>query len=198
MIKIIRFNFFILWLLIFLIIFIIINKLIHPIIIMIIIITFNIFRCLNISLWKLNFIFSIIIFLIIIRGLLIIFIYFSRLISNEQIKINFNFKYLSLLILNILIPLNIILTYNQFIFNQFNFITFDSNSINIIFINKFINISNLYFYPLNNLTILTILFLLIAFITIIKINSSTHSFSIRKIYKYAKNYKRFFKLTNSN
>lgn len=187
MIKIIRFTFFILWLLIFLIIFIIINKIFHPIIIIILIIIFNLFRCLNISIWKLNFIYSIIIFLIIIRGLLIIFIYFSRLISNEQIKINFNFKSLWLLILNILIPLNIILTYNQFIFNQFNFIIFDSNPIKSIFINKFINVINIYFYPLNNLTILTILFLLISFFTIIKINSSTHSFSIRKIYKYAKN-----------
>lgn len=187
MIKIIRSIFLILWFLIFLIIFIIINKILHPIIIIILIIIFNLFRCLNISIWKLNFIYSIIIFLIIIRGLLIIFIYFSRLISNEQIKINFNLKSLWLLILNTLIPLNIILTYNQFIFNQFNFIIFESNPIKFIFINKFINITNLYFYPLNNLTILTILFLLIAFITIIKINSSTHSFSIRKIHKYAKN-----------
>lgn len=168
-------------------IFIIINKILHPIIIIILIINFNIFRCLNISIWKLNFIYSIIIFLIIISGLLIIFIYFSRLISNEQIKINFNLKSLWLLILNMSIPLNIILTYNQFIFNQFNFIISESNPIKFIFINKFINITNLYFYPLNNLTILTILFLLIAFITIIKINSSTHSFSIRKIHKYAKN-----------
>lgn len=187
MIKIIRSIFLILWFLIFLIIFIIINKILHPIIIIILIIIFNIFRCLNISIWKLNFIYSIIIFLIIISGLLIIFIYFSRLISNEQIKINFNLKSLCLLILNTLIPLNIILTYNQFIFNQFNFIIFESNPINFIFINKFINITSLYFYPLNNLTILTILFLLITFITIIKINSSTHSFSIRKIHKYAKN-----------
>lgn len=198
MIKIIRLTFFIIWLLIFLIIFIIINKIFHPIIIIILIIIFNLFRCLNISIWKLNFIYSIIIFLIIIRGLLIIFIYFSRLISNEQIKINFNFKSLWLLILNILIPLNIILTYNQFIFNQFNFIMFDSNPIKSIFINKFINIINIYFYPLNNLTILTILFLLISFFTIIKINSSTHSFSIRKIYKYAKNNQRCCKFTYPN
>lgn len=198
MIKIIKFTFFILWFLIFLIIFIIINKILHPIIIIILIIIFNLFRCLNISIWKLNFIYSIIIFLIIIRGLLIIFIYFSSLISNEQIKINFNFKSLWLLILNILIPLNIIITYNQFILNQFNFIIFDSNSIKNIFINKFINISNLYFYPLNNLTLLTILFLLIAFFTIIKINSSTHSFSIRKIYKYAKNNKRSYESTYTN
>lgn len=187
MIKITNFIFFILWFLIFFIIFIIINKILHPIILIILIINFNLFRCLNISIWKLNFIYSIIIFLIIISGLLIIFIYFSRLISNEQIKINFNFKSLWLLTLNILIPLNIILIHNQFIFNQCNFIIFDSNPIKSIFINKFINITNLYLYPLNNFTILTILFLLIAFFTIIKINSSTHSFSMRKINKYAKN-----------
>lgn len=187
MTKIIKITFLILWFLIFLIIFIIINKILHPVIIIILIIIFNLLRCLNISIWKLNFIYSIIIFLIIIRGLLIIFIYFSRLISNEQIKINFNFKSLWLLILNILIPFNIIFTYNQFIYNQFNFILYDSNSIKLVFLNKFINITNLYLYPLNNLTILTIFFLLIAFITIIKINSSTHSFSIRKINKYAKN-----------
>lgn len=182
--KIIRFTFFILWLLIFSMVFIIINKILHPIIIIILIIIFNRLRCLNISIWKLNFIYSIIIFLIIISGLLIIFIYFSRLISNEQIKINFNFKSLWLLTLNLIIPFYIILINNNFIFNQFNFILFDSNSSKFFFINKFINIINLYIHPLNNLTILTILFLLIAFITIIKINSSTHSFSIRKINKY--------------
>lgn len=151
----------------------------HPIIIIIIILIYTSLICLNISLWKPNYILSIFLFLIIISGLLIIFLYFSRLISNVEFKLNIN--------IIIIIP---------FLINPiFSFYLLKSNSLNlfiykykfhenspIFYINKitFNNILNLYEYPLNNLTILSIFYLLLALFTIIKICSSKSS-SLRKI-----------------
>nr|QYF07838.1 NADH dehydrogenase subunit 6 [Hypoponera sauteri] len=181
--KLIQLMFMFLWMFMLMMMFLILNKLMHPIIMMMFMIIFSILTCLNMSIWKMNFIYSIMIFLIMISGLMIIFMYFSSLISNEQFNINLNFKTLFLLILNLLVTFNLIYMNNLFILNQFNYFMFDSNSMKIINMNKFINVINLYTYPLNNFTILTILFILLSFISIIKINSSTHSFSMRKIYK---------------
>lgn len=64
----------------------------HPIHILILLIIYNTILCLNISIWKSTSIFSILFFLIIIRSLLIIFLYFSRLISNEKTRIDTNNK----------------------------------------------------------------------------------------------------------
>lgn len=162
-----------------LIFYLLINILNHPVIIIITLLIYRSIICLNICLWKLNYIFSIFLFLIIIRGLLIIFLYFSRLISNEQFKFKINYYLL------IILPINIIFFYfllkinpiNSFIYKY----KFHENS-SIYSINKinFNNILNLYEYPLNNLTILSIFFLLLSLFSIIKI-CSTKSISLRKI-----------------
>lgn len=166
-------------LLLFILFFISINiKFLHPIIIIIIILTYSCLICLTISIWKSNYIYSIILFLIIIRGLLIIFLYFSRLISNEQIKFKFN----NFLIYSFIFNLFILLI------GQINIIKFfpikqnliEINSINYLNIKIFQNILNLYEYPLNNLTIITIFYLLLSLFIIIKI-CSVKSLSLRKI-----------------
>lgn len=173
------FRILIIFLLIFLFFFLTINiKIIHPTIIIITILLYSCLICLKISIWKSNYIYSIILFLIIIRGLLIIFLYFSRLISNEQISFKFN-KFLTYtFILNFLI----ILSFTHRSFNLFpikqNFI--EIISINIIIKKKFQNILNLYEYPLNNFTIITIIYLLLSLFIIIKI-CSTKSIPLRKI-----------------
>lgn len=172
------------WIMLFLITFIIFLKIIHPFILIVYITLFNIIICINISIWYNNYIYSILLFLIIIRGLLIIFIYFSRLIANEQIKNTFNFKLLFLFILNSLIYIFYIIKYNHLYFYLFNFSINKPISITLIFSNKLINLINLYNYPHVNFTILRILFILLAFFTIIKINASSHSISLRKIKFY--------------
>lgn len=157
------------------------NNLIHPINIILILIIFRTIICLNLSIWQSNYIYSIILFLIIIRGLLIIFLYFTRLISNEQT--NFKFKNLLIIssILNLFLIINLIFIKNFyhpnliFIYNYNE--THPLKSINKI---KFQNILNLYEYPYNNFTILSIFYLLIALFTIIKI-CSIKSSSLRKI-----------------
>lgn len=151
----------------------------HPIIPIILIILYRIVISFYISLWKINFIYSIIIFIIIIRGLLIIFLYFSRLISNEQITLNPN-KLLILTFLLSLLTFFINLYYSKnYLFNLLNL---SKENAPLIYINEkiFSNILNLYIYPFNNITIICILFLLIRLFTIIKI-SSIKSKPIRKI-----------------
>lgn len=173
------FNLIILFTLIFIIFFLSINIIsIHPIIIIIILLIYTCIICLKISIWKSNFIYSIILFLIIIRGLLIIFLYFSRLISNEQINFKINKYLLYSFILNLIILLIFIYNNNFYLIIKFNFIEINSTfKLN----NKiFQNILNLYTYPLNNLTIITIFYLLLSLFIIIKI-CSFKSISLRKI-----------------
>jgi len=150
----------------------------HPIIIIIILLIFTGLICLKISIWHSNYIYSIILFLIIIRGLLIIFLYFSSLISNEQIIFKFNKFLIYSFILNIIILIYKFLTLNYFLPYKFNYNEIDS----IIKLNQisFQNILNLYEYPLNNLTIITIFYLLLSLFIIIKI-CSVKSISLRKI-----------------
>lgn len=168
----------------FLILFLISLKIIHPFLWIIFIILFNIIICIKISLWHSNYIYSILLFLIIISGLLIIFIYFSRLISNEQVYYGFNLKLCFLFNVNSLIYLIYWFKFQHINFYLFNFSTNKRFSFNLTFINKLQNLINLYNYPTINFTILRIFFILLAFITIIKINSSSHSLSIRKIIFY--------------
>lgn len=172
-------NYFLHILLILIILFLLINISNHPIIIIIILLIYRSLICLNISIWKLNYILSIFLFLIIIRGLLIIFLYFSRLISNEQFKIKINFYLIILFLINITFSYYLIKfkPLNLFIYKY----KFHENS-PIININKlnFNNILNLYEYPINNLTILSIFYLLFSLFCIIKI-CSIKSISLRKI-----------------
>lgn len=180
MIKFLFINFnYIIYIIFFLsILYLIINISNHPVIIIIILLIYRSIICLNISLWKSNYILSIFLFLIIIRGLLIIFLYFSSLISNEQFKFKINY-------LLILFNINIIFFYFLIKINPLNLFIykykFHENSF-ISSLNKinFNNILNLYEYPLNNLTILSIFYLLISLFSIIKI-CSLKSTSLRKI-----------------
>lgn len=147
----------------------------HPIYIIILIITYNIITCILLSKHSYRYIFSIIFFLIIIRGLLIIFLYFTSLISNEQTKFKFN------LFITIRIFINFILI---IILNKsFNYIWYYSIEINKLYnINTplFHNIFKIYNYPFNNITLLCILYLLTTLIIIIKI-CTIKSSSLRKL-----------------
>lgn len=165
----------------FLTLFLLINISNHPVIIISIILIYRSLICLNISIWKPNFILSIFLFLIIIRGLLIIFLYFSSLISNNQFNFKINPYYLIPLI-----PLRLTIIYFLIKINPLNLFIykykFNENS-PIHAINKinFNNILNLYEYPLSNLTSLSIFYLLISLFSIIKICSLKSSTSLRKI-----------------
>jgi len=156
---------------------------ISSIIILLIIYSLVIFTIL--SFWSENYIYSIILFLTLIRGLLVIFLYFTRLISN--IKNNFYIKpfLIITLLINILFIFLRHISNFTFLLKKFNLIFINSNIFHHNFIintNKkiFENIFNLYFYPYNNFTFICILFLLLTIFIIIKI-CSTKSSSLRKI-----------------
>lgn len=152
---------------------------IHPIFLTIRLIIYTRLICLIISIWSFNFIYSIITFLIIIRGLLIIFIYFSRLIANEKRKITINIFILISLLLNyffimIRIFLNNFKSYSLYLSWEL------SNTFNILKYPIFNNILIIYNYPYTNITLICIIFLLLSLFIIIKISSIKFG-SLRKI-----------------
>jgi len=172
-------NYLLHFLVIIIILFLLSNISNHPIIIIIILLIYSSLICLNMCLWKSNYILSIFLFLMIIRGLLIIFLYFSRLISNEQFNLKVNF-YLIILFL-----INITFSYYLIKFNPLNLFIYKykfHENYPISYINKinFNNILNLYEYPLNNLTTLSMFYLLLSLFCIIKICSLKY-ISLRKI-----------------
>lgn len=152
---------------------------IHPIFLTISLLVYTRLICTIISIWSFNFIYSIITFLIIIRGLLIIFIYFSSLIANEKNKITINIYIILSLFLNYcFIFINIL--FNEFKLSlPFNF--WESSTIFNNFSSiKFKNILIIYNYPFINITLICIIFLLISLFIIIKISSIKFG-SLRKI-----------------
>nr|DAC76932.1 TPA_asm: NADH dehydrogenase subunit 6 [Tetraponera aethiops] len=146
---------------------------IHPTYLIILMIMFSIMVCISFSLTKENPLYSIILFMVMISGVLIIFLYFSSLISNEQSKL----KYKNLL----LIPIPIILMI--FTFNKQLIPINNNEEINhYLSINEstFSNIKMIYSYPFSNLTMKCMLYLLISLFSVIKITSIKNS-SLRKI-----------------
>lgn len=166
---------FIMIIIIFLILYIYITNYIHPIYILILIIVYRGIICFIISAWSYNFIYSIILFLIMIRGILIIFLYFSSLISNDQTKFIINTPLIIRFFLNIIIFIFIIKYFNHPIYN-FNdiLLIFQINN------NNFNNIIHIFSYPFRNITIICILYLLLTLFTIIKICSIKTS-TLRKL-----------------
>lgn len=151
-------------------------KIKHPLSIGFFLIIQVIIICLINGLTRNFFWFSYILFLTIIGGLLIIFIYMTRLASNELFFFSYKNLYLNLLILSFIF-LIYILYFNQLIklnyFNNNNFNTKFSYNYLVLNLNKLYNISRIY------LTLIRILFLFITLITIIKI-TNIYSGPLRK------------------
>lgn len=155
----------------------------HPIHILILLIIYNSILCINITTWKATSIFAILFFLIIVRGLLIIFLYFSSLISNEKARININkskivYLNLSIWIIFILVTFFVPLTPAP---------SPPSSSFDLIYIpiplytyNEHFSTTLLFESPLLFLTLLNITFLFLSIFLIRKI-CSPKSKSIRKI-----------------
>nr|AEV76944.1 NADH dehydrogenase subunit 6 [Camponotus vafer] len=152
----------------------------HPIMIMIIILIYSSLICLNMSLWKSNYILSIFLFLMMISGLLIIFLYFSSLISNVQFKLKPNLIAIFLFMINSMFMFYIFKYNNTSIMLIYKYKFHENNPLMLINKSTFNYILNLYEYPLNNLTILSMFYLLFSLFIIIKICSSK-SISLRKI-----------------
>lgn len=166
---------FIIIIIILLILYTLMTNYIHPIYTLILIIIYTRIICLIISAQSYNFIYSIILFLIIISGILIIFLYFSRLISNDQTKFIINTPLLIRFFLNTIIFISIIKYFNYHIYTSHE--TLIISQINN---NTFNNIIYIFTFPFRNITIICILYLLLTLFTIIKICSIKPS-TLRKL-----------------
>nr|QYF07851.1 NADH dehydrogenase subunit 6 [Proceratium itoi] len=165
------------WLFLMLMLIFMLISIYHPISLILMMIIYSMLIFLNISLWKENYIYSIMLFLIIISGLLIIFLYFSSLISNEKMTINWQIFYLYPMLI---IPISF-MCYNNFkSFMYYQSKSYEMNPIYKINMKNFYNISNIYEHPYNNFTILCMMFLLLCLILIIKL-SNPKSMPMRKL-----------------
>lgn len=120
-----------------------------------------------IGLTNFNYWLSYILFIVIVGGLLILFIYITRIASNEKFKISNFLLYIIIIILTIIILTFII---DQYYFNikinNININFLDTNNNFKLLTNKFINFpSNLIFYS-------TISYLLVTLIACVKITST--------------------------
>nr|WBK02755.1 NADH dehydrogenase subunit 6 [Negha inflata] len=104
--------------------------------------------------------FSYILFIIMIGGMMILFIYMTSLASNEKFNFSSSFFFMNLSILFLMI-LFIMMTYS-FSFNLFNM----NNEMSIIF-----NLNKLYNLNSKNITLISIIYLLITLIIVIKITN---------------------------
>nr|APX40392.1 NADH dehydrogenase subunit 6 [Cryptocephalus schaefferi] len=127
------------------------------------------------GLLSLNFWFSYIIFLVMIGGLLILFVYMTSIASNEKFKFSFKlFLFTSFYMLMTILMTPFI--DNFFISKKIKMIETFSYQENInfqFFINKFIN------FPLNLVYLTIVIYLLITLIAIVKITMKT-SGTLRK------------------
>nr|YP_009002409.1 NADH dehydrogenase subunit 6 [Henosepilachna pusillanima]AHH30004.1 NADH dehydrogenase subunit 6 [Henosepilachna pusillanima] len=110
-----------------------------------------------------NFWYSYILFLILIGGLLILFIYMTSIASNEKFKTNF-YLILSFSLIIFSTMMNLIKTnfnINNYLYK--NMLTNQNTSTNFLTLSKFM------IFPQNKIFLITILYLLISMIAAIKI-----------------------------
>lgn len=141
----------------------------HPLILILILFLITITSSFNIRIFFNNHWFSFLVFLIIIGGIIIIFIYFIRFINNikTSIKLNFLKSYPIKIFLLIFITLIIFKNINR------NLFVIRFNEINSIFTNFNLNsisyLTLIYLYPKNSSTLISIIYLLISLTIIVKI-----------------------------
>nr|YP_009739574.1 NADH dehydrogenase subunit 6 [Orthaga olivacea]QIC20470.1 NADH dehydrogenase subunit 6 [Orthaga olivacea] len=143
----------------------------HPLAMGLMILIQTLFICLLTGMLIKTYWFSYILFLTFLGGLLVLFIYVTKIASNEMFKFNMNFKFIMSFIL--FFSLILYFSYNNFIIfnnlemnNFYNMFMFFNNE-------NMINLSKLY----NNQTFLLILMLIIyLFITLIAVIKITNIF----------------------
>nr|ALO70773.1 NADH deshydrogenase subunit 6 [Nudobius lentus] len=134
----------------------------HPLSLGLILLMQTILISLILSFFMFNFWFSYILFLIMVGGMLILFIYMTSVASNEKFLYNNKILFFSIMML---LFLTMIITKNNFFLNfeKKNFESFNEmNNLNFI-LSKFLN------FPLNSILFLLIIYLFITLIAVVKI-----------------------------
>nr|ALO70545.1 NADH deshydrogenase subunit 6 [Euaesthetus ruficapillus] len=112
-------------------------------------------KIMNLSSW-----FSYILFLIMIGGMLILFIYMTSIASNEKFKFN---KYI-LIFMSIML-LSIMINKSYFYYNKIYLNSFNNNNLLPLFLNKFMN------FPSSIILFMIIIYLFITLIAVVKITN---------------------------
>nr|APX39650.1 NADH dehydrogenase subunit 6 [Longitarsus lycopi] len=136
----------------------------HPLSCGLILLTQTILTALITGMMSLNFWYSYIIFLIMIGGMLILFIYMTSIASNEKFKFNKNYI---LLYLMFIITLSLMLLIDPYYLNLFNNIIDMKNS--LLNINKQLSMMKYFNYPNYFIMMMMIIYLFITLIAIVKI-----------------------------
>lgn len=139
----------------------------HPFLLLLILITLTLLISIKINFTYKSWL-SFILFLIIIGGLIVIFMYITRLINNELFKSNYKIIILNILkILPLIIIIILILYYSNNLISNSNYQ--DSWSKTLTFLTDQININLIYKKFFNKSTIFIIFYLYYAIICIINI-----------------------------
>nr|UFR82913.1 NADH dehydrogenase subunit 6 [Protaetia speciosa jousselini] len=137
----------------------------HPLSMGFMLLTQTIVIALTMGLFNLNFWYSYIMFLIMIGGMLVLFIYMTSVASNE--KFSFSIKLTMMTLLLFLSMMFITLMLDSFMININNLYeeSFHSNMNYNLSLNKFLN------YPMMMILLLMIIYLLITLIAVVKITN---------------------------
>nr|YP_009971718.1 NADH dehydrogenase subunit 6 [Thesaurus albertalleni]QNG56428.1 NADH dehydrogenase subunit 6 [Thesaurus albertalleni] len=115
---------------------------------------------------SLNFWYSYILFLIMIGGMLVLFMYMTSIASNEKFKFSLNLTYLFLMSFLIL-PLTLLMNNNIKYFNE-NFISQNKSSMYQLSMNKYMYMPSMMIY------LMIIIYLFITLIAIVKITNISY------------------------
>lgn len=124
----------------------------------------------------LNYWFSFILFIVIIGGLIVLFIYITRIIPNSIHKINWKI----ILYIRIIFFTSILLIYIINFNLLLNKISIDSINLISLFKNNYFYLTKIYNFPLNYLFLLRVIYLLLTLIIAAKLVKSSYG-SIRQI-----------------
>nr|YP_010264229.1 NADH dehydrogenase subunit 6 [Ophrygonius sp.]UFK32146.1 NADH dehydrogenase subunit 6 [Ophrygonius sp.]UIN24741.1 NADH dehydrogenase subunit 6 [Ophrygonius sp.] len=130
----------------------------HPLLLMIVIFTQVITNCIMISYMTFNSWYSYILFLVMISGLLILFLYMTSMSSNNKFP-SLTIKHISIFILFTLFYYNVPLLFNNHFYNE-------SNN---IFFSFYLSLNKFMIFPMNIFLSTLIIYLLITLMSIVKI-----------------------------
>nr|YP_009338606.1 NADH dehydrogenase subunit 6 [Chloronia mirifica]ANT70543.1 NADH dehydrogenase subunit 6 [Chloronia mirifica] len=139
----------------------------HPLAMGLILLIQTISICLSSGLLLKTFLFSYILFLIMLGGMLVLFIYMTSLASNEMFSISINN-----LLINLIMIMSLLLIMFTDSFNSFSLLlNLDMTKLNLFMNENSIDLLKLYNFPTMNLTILLINYLFLTLIVIVKITN---------------------------
>lgn len=158
-------------------------KEVHPLRVGVSLLVLSIINSLQLNIFNKSRIYSMIIYLIVIGGFLILFLYFNRFVLNVKVFYRFNKLILFFYIIFLFIFIWFYLFLKLDIFSYFIFIDrkiLDINKFNIIWVRNQQDLNKIYF-KMNNLVIFGIIYLFYVLVIIVKVIYYFRPKSLRKI-----------------